>query len=168
MDVLSCPMNIPARPLSPLESTLTKKAPVAVPPSLGLLRASVSPWEPRLRGGLGEGGATFKRSNVQTCQRKSFRMHSYEIAYALTLLESHSYRKTGGVGGQPPTFPQYWNSPFADRRAPLSAHPAWLVLHSGTVERPVENRNQLRSAQLPPCPLANAMIRIHVPSGGWS
>ena len=40
-----------------------------------------------------------KRSNFPMCQRKSFRMHSYEIAYALTLLESHSYRKTGGVGG---------------------------------------------------------------------
>jgi len=45
---------------------------------------------------------TFKRSkrfNLPPSSRKSFRMHSYEIAYALTLLESHSYRKTGGGGG---------------------------------------------------------------------
>ena len=64
------------------------------------------------RRGLGEGGPTLKRSNIQTCQRKSFRMHSYEIAYTLTLLESHSYRKTGGGlivnQNQPlPTTPSY-------------------------------------------------------------
>ena len=44
-----------------------------------------------------------KAPHVQTWRvfsaAKSFRMRPYEIAYALTLLESHSYRKTRGVGG---------------------------------------------------------------------
>ena len=90
-------MNIAPRPLSPLESTLAENAPVAVAPFAGLL--CVSPWHSGLCRSLGGCGPTFKRSNVQTCQRKSFIMHFYEIAYALTPLESHSYRKTGGVGG---------------------------------------------------------------------
>ena len=48
-----------------------------------------------------ESARTFRRSSLPTSRTlsraKSFRMRSYKIACTLTLLESNSYRKTGGV-----------------------------------------------------------------------